>query len=170
MWWFNQPNEAQSVSHSDRLLMNQQVFVVKQNLILCVNCLQVVWSNGEEKSFLPGVDFFFTCIQNLARIVLIIEEGDKNTGASDSWSAGVLGITETSGRRGIMQTPTWFNIITADVIENVLRFKEGYLNKSHYQYAEAVFTSQRQKVKQRSEREEKEWMTKRRQGGGEREM
>lgn len=46
-----------------------------------------------------------------------------------------------------MQTPTCFNIITADVTENVLRFKEGYLNKSHYQYAEAVFTSQRKREK-----------------------
>lgn len=39
MRWFNQPNKTQSVSHSDRLLMNQQVFVVKEKLILCVNCL-----------------------------------------------------------------------------------------------------------------------------------
>lgn len=46
-----------------------------------------------------------------------------------------------------MQTPTRFNVITADVTENVLRFKEGYLNKSHYQYAEAVFTSQRRREK-----------------------
>lgn len=44
-----------------------------------------------------------------------------------------------------MQTPTRFNGITADVKENVLRFKEGYFNKSHYQYAEAVFTSQGKK-------------------------
>lgn len=41
-----------------------------------------------------------------------------------------------------MQTPTRFDITTADVIGNVLRFKEGYLNKSHYLYAEAVFTSE----------------------------
>lgn len=49
--------------------------------------------------------------------------------------------------------------------ENVLRFKEGYLNKSHYQYADAVFTSQRTKKTWRikSEHEEKERMTKRRQ-------
>lgn len=51
----------------------------------------------------------------------------------DSWSASILRIIQTR------ESPTGFNIITADVIENVLRFKGGYLNKSHYQYAEAVF-------------------------------
>lgn len=29
--------------------------------------------------------------------------------------------------------------------KNVLRFKDGYLNKSHYQYADAVFTSHRER-------------------------
>lgn len=34
--------------------------------------------------------------------------------------------------------------------ENVLRSEEGYLNKSHYQYAEAVFTSEEKDMKRKS--------------------
>lgn len=37
---------SQSVSHSYRLLMSQQVFAVKENLILCLNRLWHAWMNA----------------------------------------------------------------------------------------------------------------------------
>ena len=120
---------------------------------MCVNCVCEWTQKKGSLSLLPNADRWFV------KITLI-----KNTEDwSDSWSASVSRIIQTGGSGRIMQTPTWFNIITADVIENVLRFKEGYLNKSYYQYAEAVFTSQGGRHSGgKSEREEKEWMTKRR--------
>ena len=101
---------------------------------------------GKESLFaLSGFSFFSpSCAKS--RSIIGEDSADKNT--PDSWSASVFRVIQTSGRRGIMRTPTRFDITTADVIGNVLRFKEGYLNKSHYLYAEAVFTSEGKKTQE----------------------
>lgn len=110
--------------------------------------------------FLPWVDFLF--FPSCAKSGSIIGEDSADKNTPDSWSASVFRIIQTSGRRRIKQTPTRFDITTADVTGNVLRFKEGYLNKSHYLYAEAVFTSEEKRRKSTKSEcaGKKEWMTK----------